>query len=210
VSIDDFYLTRAEQVALAAAHPDHPYWEHRGYPGTHDLALGDDTLDALGRLGPDAPAGEARVPVYDKSAHGGRGDRVPRERWRHVRAPIDVVFVEGWMLGFAAVDDAAIQDRRLIGPNHALRAYARWTRHLDLFVTLRATDARFVIDWRIEAEERMKAAGAAGLDRAAIEDYVRRFLPAYALWDGTIPAIPGEHRLTLWLDEHRRVVPAPA
>lgn len=33
LSLDDFYLTRAEQVALARAHPDNPFLQHRGVPG---------------------------------------------------------------------------------------------------------------------------------------------------------------------------------
>src|SRR4051794_21654095 len=40
LSIDDFYLRREEQLALAAANPGNPYLEHRGYPGTHDVMLG--------------------------------------------------------------------------------------------------------------------------------------------------------------------------
>ena len=77
VSIDDFYLTRAEQLRLAAAHPGNPYLEHRGYPGTHDIGLGERTLAALqGAQGPQGPW-VVRVPVYDKSLHGGRGDRAP-------------------------------------------------------------------------------------------------------------------------------------
>ncbi len=33
VSIDDFYLPRAEQLALAAAHPDNGLLQQRGQPG---------------------------------------------------------------------------------------------------------------------------------------------------------------------------------
>ena len=44
------------------------------------------------------------VPTYDKSAYGGRGDRGAVEV--NVEAPLDVVFVEGWMLGFRAFSEA--------------------------------------------------------------------------------------------------------
>lgn len=47
VSIDDFYLTRAQQEALAAAHPDNRLLALRGNAGSHDLQLGADTLSAL-------------------------------------------------------------------------------------------------------------------------------------------------------------------
>lgn len=33
-SIDDFYLTREDQVALARAHPDNALVQHRGQPST--------------------------------------------------------------------------------------------------------------------------------------------------------------------------------
>ena len=46
ISIDDFYLTREAQVALALANPDNPHLQMRGYPGTHDIELGTKTLRA--------------------------------------------------------------------------------------------------------------------------------------------------------------------
>lgn len=206
VSIDDFYLTRAEQLELAASHPGNPYLEHRGYPGTHDLGLGVATLDALRALGPGSTA-TVRVPVYDKSAHGGRGDRAPESAWRDVTGPIDVVFVEGWMLGFQPVAESSLPDAFLVEPNRALAGYSRWHDRLDAFVALRPTDPRFVIRWRVEAEARMAAEGRPALDRAAIEDYVRRFLPAYALY-GSGPGPVPDARLLVFLDAERRAVDA--
>ena len=46
LSIDDFYRTRAEQLEVAARHPGNRVLEHRGAPGTHDLDLGEATLEA--------------------------------------------------------------------------------------------------------------------------------------------------------------------
>jgi D-glycerate 3-kinase len=205
VSIDDFYLTREEQLALAASHPGNPYLEHRGYPGTHDVELGAGTLGALSALG---GHGSARVPVYDKSQHGGRGDRAPQAEWRDVTGPLDLVVVEGWMLGFEPVPEAEIRDPLLMAPNRALAAYDRWHQRLGAFVVLRASDPTHVLSWRVEAEENAKAAGRPGLTREQIEDYVRRFLPAYALWAGRAPARFGDaETLVLGLDLQRRVSP---
>lgn len=205
VSIDDFYLTRAQQLALAESHPGNPYLEHRGYPGTHDVELGAATIAAFRGLGTDSQD-HVRVPMYDKSAHGGRGDRAPESVWRDVHAPIDVAFVEGWMLGYSPVDEATLIDERLVAPNRALAAYDRWHRQLDAFVVIRATDPNFVLRWRVEAEDAMRASGKPALDRAAIEDYIRRFLPAYATYGGAPAHIAAEKQMTLWLDEKRRVV----
>jgi D-glycerate 3-kinase len=203
VSIDDFYLTRAEQLALAAVHPGNPYLEHRGYPGTHDIALGERTLAALRGLG--AGGRSARVPVYDKSQHGGRGDRAPESDWRDVAGPLDIVIVEGWMFGFEPAAESHLPDPRLAYPNRALADYGRWYQHLDAFIVLRPIDWNYVVQWRVEAEENMKAQGKPGLSREAIEDYVRRFLPAYAVWAGRAPArVAPERTLVVEIDEQRR------
>ena len=204
VSVDDFYLTRAEQIALAAAHPGNPYLEHRGYPGTHDVALGTATIASLRGLSPGSAGRVARVPAYDKSAHGGRGDRLPASEWRVVRAPLDVVFVEGWMLGYTPVDEATLPDARLVAPNRALAAYAEWHDQIDVWVVLRAIDPTSVLRWRVQAEEAMRASGRPALDRAAIEDYILRFLPAYQVWGGAPAGVPPERELTLWIDDARR------
>ncbi len=198
VSIDDFYLTRAEQLALAERHHGNPYLEHRGYPGTHDVALGDQVLGALRAMGPGATV---RVPVYDKSAHTGRGDRLPVEQWREVSGPLDVVLVEGWMLGFSPVPDAELSDPQLRPANAALAAYEAWYRHVDVWIVLRAADPGYVLEWRVEAEERMKASGKPGLSREAITDYIRRFIPAYQTWaDGTAAGRTPDLSLTIGFD----------
>lgn len=198
VSIDDFYLTRAEQVALAAAHPGNPYLEHRGYPGTHDVALGVRTLTALTAIEAGA---SLRVPAYDKSAHGGRGDRAPESDWRVVEGPLDVVLVEGWMLGFTPVPESTLPDPMMAAPNRALAHYAAWYALIDRWIVLRAADPEFVLEWRVEAEERMKASGKPGLSREAIEDYVRRFLPAYRTYaTGLANARPADLTVTMGSD----------
>lgn len=199
VSIDDFYMTRRGQLEVAAAHPGNPYLEHRGYPGTHDVALGADTLRQL-------RAGTAtRIPVYDKSAHNGRGDRAPEDQWRPVTEPLDIVFLEGWMLGFQPVAEREIADPRLRVPNASLADYERWYAEIDAWVILRAIDPDYVLTWRVEAEEKMKASGKPGLSRAEIEDYIRRFLPAYRTWGGAPAGVPPERQLELTINLRREL-----
>ena len=103
-SIDDFYKTHAELLALAQAYPSDPLLHGRGQPGTHDMTLLRDTLSQLRTL----PAGATMwVPRYDKSAHAGQGDRAPRSKWQRVTGPVDVVVLEGWCLGFRSTHDGA-------------------------------------------------------------------------------------------------------
>lgn len=198
LSIDDFYLRHGEQVALAAAHPGNRYLEHRGYPGTHDVLLGEGVLRAL------AEGRDVNLPRYDKSAHAGRGDRSPDVT--PVRGAVDLVLLEGWMLGFEPVEQ--MPDPALATPNALLREYARWTRLLEVMVCLRMADPQQVVRWRIEAEAAMRASGRPGLSDAEVEDYVRRFLPAYATWGPTVGrTFTDERLLTLTLDASRTPVP---
>ena len=187
LSVDDFYLRREEQLALATRHAGNRYLEHRGYPGTHDVPLGASVLAAL-RDGRDVA-----LPRYDKSAHGGRGDRSSDVTW--VRGRVDLVLLEGWMLGFKPV--ASVNDAALAVPNELLRAYDAWNSLLDVFIALRMKSVDQVVRWRIEAEQAMRASGRPGLSDAEVEDYVRRFLPAYELWRA-------DAALTLTLDSERR------
>jgi D-glycerate 3-kinase len=202
ISIDDFYLTRGEQLQLAARNPGNPYLEHRGYPGTHDVGLGESTLVDLRNVNrADAPV---QVPVYDKSAHVGRGDRAPVSDWRRVAGPVDLVLLEGWMLGFTPVAESELPDRMMVEPNRALADYDRWYRQLDAFVALRAADPLYVMKWRVEAEAAMAAQGRPALSRADIEDYVQRFIPAYRTWGGTPGRFARKQKMELTLDELRR------
>ncbi|MDP2273869.1 MAG: hypothetical protein Q8K32_24220 [Archangium sp.] len=200
LSIDDFYLRREEQVQLAAANPGNPYLEHRGYPGTHDVELGARTLTAL------LQGAEVELPRYDKTAHGGRGDRSPRGE--RVQGRFDVVLLEGWMLGFTPVPAV---DPLLEVINQKLTAYEAWYRLIDVMVCLRAEDPRFVLRWRTEAEDKVRASGKPALSPAAIEDYVRRFLPAYEKYAATVASgrWSPERQLVFTLDVERSARPSP-
>ncbi len=168
-------MTREAQLRLAAAHPGNRYLEHRGYPGTHDVALGTSTLDALARLG---PGQTLKLPLYDKSAHEGRGDRAPESRWPTVQGPLDVVILEGWMLGFEPVEPSAL-DPQLCVANALLGAYQAWHTRLSTWLVLRTGDLQDIVRWRVDSEASRAARGEAALSPAAALDYVERFLPAY-------------------------------
>lgn len=182
LSIDDFYLTREEQVKLAKQFSDNPYLQQRGYPGTHDLNLGTRTLESL-KEGKSIP-----LPRYDKSAHQGRGDRCAESTWPTSAPGLDVVFLEGWMLGFQKADGLADPHLRVI--NEFLPAYKAWTDQLKAFIWLEPEEARYVLEWRVEAEERMKAEGRPGMSRSEIEAYISKFIPAYETY---LPGLKGVH-----------------
>lgn len=186
VSIDDFYLPHEGQRALSAAHPGDPYLEFRGYPGTHDVALGCAVIDALRA----DDGGGVAVPVYDKSAHGGRGDRAAEALWRREVGPFDLVLVEGWMLGFAPVPEGALADPRMSAANALLAGYAGWNARCDALAQLVMADPADVVRWRVDAERARREAGADALSDEAARDYVLRFVPAYATWVAPMRAAP--------------------
>jgi D-glycerate 3-kinase len=206
VSIDDFYLTRREQQALAARHPGNPYLLHRGYPGTHDVALGLRQIETIVALRSGEPA---LVAVYDKSAHEGRGDRAPRSAWRRVTGPVDLLIVEGWMLGFSPVDEATIEPA-LRAPNALLAAYAAWDRTLDAFVLL-SLDPRDSLDtivrWRVDSERARRDKGESALSDEDARDYIERFLSAYRVYvPGLVARPPCEDALAIVIGEDRMPV----
>jgi len=185
LSIDDFYLRGEDQDALAAAKPANAMLRHRGNAGTHDLELGRRTLDALARINDDDAnqASSVRVPRYDKTARQGWGDRTPEDAWDVVSAPLDVVLLEGWMLGFSPIDDdeALINiNNDLVDVNAYLREYgpAWWSPgSVDWWVVFKVSDPSWVYAWRLEAER--KANGNKGLTDEQVKDFVDRFMPAY-------------------------------
>jgi D-glycerate 3-kinase len=180
ISIDDFYLTRRQQLALSRRHADNRFLAQRGYPGTHDVALGKRVLVGLKRLG----ARELALPSYDRSAFMGQGDRRPQTACPRTTGPLDLVILEGWMLGFRPVDDDIDPDLRPI--NEYLRAYAAWTTLLDAFIWLEPVDVRVVVDWRAEAEADARASGRTAMTDEQVRAFAARFLPAYETYLPTV------------------------
>jgi len=105
VSIDDIYLTHSAQKQLSASNPTNPLLQHRGQPSTHDLPLGLELLSAFNNRDTNI-----RIPVYDKSAFQGQGDRTDPSTWAVVNGKeIQVVLFEGWCVGFRPLSDKELE-----------------------------------------------------------------------------------------------------
>ena len=208
LSHDDCYLTNDGQKAVAAAHAENALLKFRGSAGTHDLDLGAATLDAL-------RSGEAgvRVPRYDKTLKGGRGDRAPEATWPTTAAAADVVLFEGWMGGFKARGDADALAKihpGLPAVDANLRAYdARWDAAADAWLVIAIESPRdTVFGWRLQQE---RAAGG-GLSDDEVRDFVDRFLPSYDAYCPSLYAaaagagVDGKPTLKLDLDASRNPV----
>ena len=166
LSIDDFYLTKAERARLAA--DVHPLFATRGPPGTHAVGLLLETLEALTR------GDDAAVPRFDK----GIDDRVEEAT---VAGPVDVVVLEGWCVGApppaagetSAPINALERESDVDGVwrnaiDESLRgAYAELDAALDVIVFLKVPGLDAVRRWRLQQErerplaQRMTAAEVA-------------------------------------------------
>lgn len=101
LSIDDLYLPHSVRTSLSTQNPDNPFLTQRGAPGTHDAALGVEILSQF-RDGKKT----VRLPVYDKSAHSGKGDR---SGWIDVDGEVDMVLLEGWCVGFTPLGEEGVR-----------------------------------------------------------------------------------------------------
>lgn len=217
LSIDDLYLPRDAQSALAAAHPENPLIQHRGQPGTHDLRLGLSLFRDLRERQP------TRLPSYDKAAYHGAGDR-DEGRWLTINnkedETVDVVIFEGWCVGFRPLSDQALEaewrdavaavqregpegDKSQLGRqelssvlfvNDALRGYNGLTDALDAFVHVDAQETQWVYAWRLEQEQKLREARGTGMS----DDAVRRFVDGCKcspVWCAQFVRLP-------WIEHH--------
>lgn len=206
LSLDDLYLTRAERQALA--HEVHPLFATRGVPGTHDVALGLATLDALARGEP------APLPRFDKACD----DRAPPAAWPQAPAATEVLLFEGWCLGARPQDGAALvepanalerdEDREQVWRSHTNAAldgdYRQLFGRIDRLVFLAAPSWDVVAAWREQQEAGLRTKGGSAVMDA---DQVGRFIQHYErLTRHMLATMPDCADLTVRLDPDRAVL----
>ncbi|GAB4350831.1 MAG: hypothetical protein Fur0042_18890 [Cyanophyceae cyanobacterium] len=178
-SIDDLYLPYGDRVALRSR-DRRLIW--RGPPGTHDVALG---LRVFRELG-DRELAQIALPRFDKTRHGGQGDRAEPE-W--VAAPVEIVLFEGWFVGtqpigperfdHAPAPIATDGDRAFARRcNERLKAYQPLWDQCDRLLVLYPEDYRASKRWRREAEQRQRDRGAGAMDDAEVDAFVDYFWTA--------------------------------
>lgn len=182
LSLDDFYLPRAQRVQLAL--DVHPLLASRGVPGTHDVAL---ALDTLNRLATADRSRRVPLPSFDKATD----DQRPPADWPVVSGPLDLIVLEGWCVG--AQPQAAAE---LVTPINGLEReedsdgswrgyvnaalggdYQALFARLDLLLMLRAPDFEQVYRWRGLQEEKLRqtAGESAGMDSAQLARFISLF-----------------------------------
>ena len=102
-------------MALAKEHPGNRFWQGRGLPGTHDVGLLKEVLGGL------KEGKQVKIPRFDKSLFGGEGDRVVEGDV--VEGQVDLVILEGWCVGFRAVDSGDERLGEMKEVNEVLKTY---------------------------------------------------------------------------------------
>lgn len=157
LSLDDFYLTKAERIELARK--IHPLLAQRGVPGTHDVNLAIDTISSL------ASGNKALITRFDKSMD----DRVPEANSETITGHIGLVVIEGWCFGAKPQAPNSLIEpvnhlERLEDPDGVYRDYvntALATQYPQLFelvdstAMLRAPSFKTVFEWRLEQEQKL-------------------------------------------------------
>ena len=186
LSLDDFYLTLAERQKLSTT--VHPLLLTRGVPGTHDVELAINTIEALKQ------AGTVPVPRFDKSVD----DRSPEEEWPHVQGPVDVIVLEGWCLSIGAEPEASLQE-----PTNELEAqedtegvwrsyvnqiikdkYQSLYEQIDFLIMLKAPAFEKVFEWRQNQEDKLieklqKEGADTNSSKVMNKEQLKRFIHHY-------------------------------
>ncbi len=179
LSIDDVYLTRSERLRLAAQ--VHPLLAVRGPPGTHDVKLCSDILDAL------LDAAPVNMPRFDK----GIDDRCDLLGKAAVTGPTDVVIFEGWCVGARPQEAGELATpvnalEKVEDPGGIWRAYVNQALagsyqslfgRLDLFLLLQAPGFDVIEGWRRQQEHALRE--RTGDDVGMSDAEVARFIQFY-------------------------------
>ncbi|MEI2578980.1 glycerate kinase [Scytonema sp. PRP1] len=174
LSLDDLYKTYNERLALKQKDPRF-IW--RGPPGTHDVELGLTVLNHIRQC-----KSPVAVPRFDKSLHGGAGDRTTPE----IVENVDIVLFEGWFVGVRPIDPATFdtppppiltdEDKAFAREmNSKLNDYLPLWEQLDNLILLYPKDYRLSLEWRKQAERQMIAAGKLGMSEKEVEEFVNYF-----------------------------------
>jgi len=213
LSLDDFYMTRAERQTLASE--VHPLFKTRGVPGTHDIDLTLKTIDSL----VDGST-ETLVPRFDKSTD----DRHPEAECDLVSGAVDVIIFEGWCVGCKAQPEDSLlepvnslereQDPQGIWRSYFNRAlasdYQTLFNRLDKLIMLRAPSFNTVFNWRLEQEQKLIARlGETGGDRSGImsKEQIAEFIAHYQrITEYSLEEMPSRTDHLFQLDDQRQIV----
>ena len=202
LSLDDFYLSRAQRLTLAAS--VHPLLKTRGVPGTHDIELLRDVIQAV------VDTRGTDIPLFNKMEDDRQGSRY------FAPQPVRIIILEGWCWGATPCAPQLLEP-----PINALEAEADpsgiWRIYVndqlgryqsvfrtDYSIFLKVPDMQSVLQWRWQQEQ--QGSGSQAMSQPAIS----RFIMAYErITLRMLQDMPAQVDLTLALDRAHKIALLP-
>ena len=159
ISIDDFYKTRKERIALSKK--VHPMLLTRGVPGTHDISM---MLDFF-KKSKAKKFKNMKLPNFNKAID----DRFPKNKWNTIHKRPDVIIFEGWCVGARAEINKTLtksinamekaNDHKLVWRkyvNQQLKTkYKKLYFQLNCMIYLKAKNFSLLQKWRLKQEHKL-------------------------------------------------------
>ena len=159
ISIDDFYKTRKERIALSKK--VHPMLLTRGVPGTHDINM---MLDFF-KKSKAKKFKNMKLPNFNKAID----DRFPKNKWNKINKRPDVIIFEGWCVGARAEPSRTLKktinsmekanDHKLVWRkyvNQQLKTkYKKLYSQLNCMIYLKAKNFSLLQKWRMKQENKL-------------------------------------------------------
>ena len=159
ISIDDFYKTRKERIALSKK--VHPMLKTRGVPGTHDINM---ILDFF-KKSKVKKFKKMKLPNFNKAID----DRFPKNKWNSINQRPDVIIFEGWCVGARAESNMTLKksinslertnDQKLVWRKHVnlqlKTKYKKLYSQLNYMIYLKAKNFSLLQKWRLKQERKL-------------------------------------------------------
>lgn len=209
-SLDDLYRTHTERDWLARK--IHPLLATRGVPGTHDLVLGQQTVDQLISAG---PMTETRIPAFDKAID----DRLPHSRWPIYTGVANIILIEGWCVAAQPEDDATAlatpvnalesgEDRECVWREYVniqLKGpYNKFFGQLDMLIMLKAPSMDCVRKWRT-LQERKLASKRTNAPEQRINQSIKSAAGKHPAQDDHVRGIMSDDELRRFIMHYERL-----
>jgi D-glycerate 3-kinase len=208
ISIDDFYLTKAQRKKLSK--DVHPLLATRGVPGTHDIQLAVDCMQKLSHKQ------SCTLPQFNKAID----DRASEKSWKQIDKPVDIILFEGWCTAAPFQEKEALQNpintleseedpdgvwRSYV--NEQLKAYHQHLFNLsDYLIFLQIPNFEKVYEWRWLQEEKL-ALTASDNQAVMTRQQVHRFIQHYErITRNCLELLPDKANMTVKLSDNHNIV----
>ncbi|KAG0682258.1 hypothetical protein C6P42_003274 [Pichia californica] len=223
-SMDDFYLTYEQQQIVSSKYKDNILLQGRGLPGTHDVTL---LLNIISHLiANDSSRYPISIPIYDKSAHNGKGDRQSNDTWLNIHKPVDVIIFEGWFNGYTSISENqnlinkwhsirkkfspkfnSIDNDSISEINDNLQEYEDVWKMFDIFICIKTSDINNVYTWRKQQEHELIEKKGSGMTDEEVEKFIDRYMPIYYLYYDRLEELQNKiSGLELNIDKNRILI----